>query len=486
MSRKQSWVDRWWPERPTTAKEIVEYAVPGLTLAVRLTTAAVLAFLLTRWYTGGSNDLTGALSALLVTQASGASSIKYGLIRVSAVLLGVSIAILIASQMGLNPWSLALAVFSGVVVAKLFRIKQAVLEVPISAMLILQASSILMVGQEIMPAAQRLTLTGIGSAVGIVLMLLFPPRIPEKSAAAMVRGVALALQRPLQQAAAVIAEKPITSESAKWSESTLAVNTIISDASKEITEVEELRKWNSRAIGAANIVPILRSGLDTLQRCHLAVRAMFIVLESNTAEAEQSGQSSKELRAELSKAFILMGSAISSFGDLVQAEAKGSLGSVEDNFRDRLDELRAQRDLLVDTMVVDPADVQPWLMRGSILSAIDQVLETLDIQARIRIREQWELTQAGLWLPEGQVGEDVDISPSSRRWLARERSEAALAEGTAQADFLSDSERTQVLPIAELQASMGRAESSALGALRAADRTGNFDVVERKEDDPTG
>ena len=456
-------------------------------MAVRLTTAAVLAFLLTRWYTDGSMDLTGALSALLVTQASGASSIKYGLIRVSAVLLGVSIAVLISSQMGLNPWSLALAVFSGVIVAKLFRFKEAVLEVSISAMLILQAASILMVGQEMMPAAQRLTLTGIGSAVGIVLMLLFPPRIPEKSAAAKVRGVALAQQRPLQQAAAVIAEKPITTQTANWSESTLAVNTVISEASKEITRVEELRKWNSRAIGAANIVPILRSGLDTLQRCLLAVRAMFIVLESNAPEdPRKSAHFSDELRAELSKAFILMGAAIASFGDLVQAEAKGSLGTVEEDFRDKLDELREQRDRLVMVMVVDPGDVQPWLMRGSILSAIDQVLETLDLQARIRLREQWELTQAGLWLPEGQVGEDVDISPSSRRWLAREHSETALAEGTAQADFLSDAEQTQVLPVAELRAAMGRAESSALGALKAADRTGNFNVVERHGDGTAG
>lgn len=484
MRQKRTWLDRWWPDRPTTFKEFVEYSVPGLTMAIRLTTAAVVAFLLTRWYTGGSSDLTGALSALLVTQASGASSIKYGLIRVSAVLMGVSIAVLISSQMGLSPWSLALAVFTGVVVAKVLRIKEAVLEVAISAMLILQASSILMVGQEMMPATQRLTLTGIGSVVGIILMLLFPPRIPEKSAAALVRGVALAQARPLQQAADAIANDPITKDIAKWSEATLDINILVADASKEITRVEELRKWNSRAIGAANIVPILRSGLDTLQRCLLAVRAVLIVVESNAPEdPRKTPELSDALRAELSAAFALMGAVISAFGDLVQAEARGSLGTVEDVFREKLLELHAQRERLVKILEVDHEDTKLWMVRGSILAAVDQVLDLLDLQARLRLREQWELTQAGLWLPEGQVGEEIDIAPSSRRWLAREHSEHALSEDTAQADFLSDSERTQVLPVAEPRLAMDRAEESAVGALFAADRTGSFAAVEKAEED---
>ena len=72
--------------------------------------AAVLAYLFTLVLTDGAVDLTGALTALLVVQASAVSTLKMGVVRVGAVLSGVLIAILLSTWIGLTWWSLGLAV----------------------------------------------------------------------------------------------------------------------------------------------------------------------------------------------------------------------------------------------------------------------------------------------------------------------------------------------------------------------------------------
>ncbi len=475
-------IDRLWPDRPRTWRAALDLAVPSLTYALRLTFTAVAAFVLTRELTDTS-DLTGALSALLVTQATASSSIKYGLIRTGAVLIGVTIAVTIASSMGLHWWSLALAIFSALIVARLLRLGDATLEVAISAMLILQSASIVLVGQEIMPAWQRLSMTLIGTGVGLAVMLVLPPRIPWKLASAQVRGVGRAMERPLRTAATALREGPVTKAKAKlWLDGALAVSTPLSRASRTITKVSDVRKWNFQAIGVADVVPILRSGLDTLERCLLAVRAMLLVIERDAPNEGSDDGYGAEIRGELATAFSMLGDTIFSFSALVQAEALGRPGHAEDVFRKHLNNLRGQRQLLADIMIVDPSETRRWLLRGSILSAIDQVLEHLDLQARTRLRERWELSQAGLRLPEGTVGPKV--SSSSRRWMARERTAAARADETAQADFLSDAETTQPLPIVRLEGDEGgrrRDHLLALGELASADRTGNFAVVQPDE-----
>ncbi|TNC18343.1 hypothetical protein FHE66_07885 [Georgenia sp. 311] len=67
----------------------------------RLTTASVLTYLLTVWLVDGPIDLTGALTALLVDQASASTSPRMGIVRVGAVLTGVLVAVVLSSWVGL-------------------------------------------------------------------------------------------------------------------------------------------------------------------------------------------------------------------------------------------------------------------------------------------------------------------------------------------------------------------------------------------------
>src|SRR5690606_38576713 len=79
---------------------------PLLAWVARLTAASVVAYLLTVWLLEEPIDLTGALTALLVVQASASASLQMGVVRVGAVLTGVLVAVTLSSWVGLAWWSL--------------------------------------------------------------------------------------------------------------------------------------------------------------------------------------------------------------------------------------------------------------------------------------------------------------------------------------------------------------------------------------------
>ena len=91
-----------WPGLPSTRvawQRSVEGAIRDV---ARLTLATVLGYLLTVKLLPPPVDLTGALTALLVTQASLRGSFRAGLVRVGAVVSGILVALAVATFVGLH------------------------------------------------------------------------------------------------------------------------------------------------------------------------------------------------------------------------------------------------------------------------------------------------------------------------------------------------------------------------------------------------
>ena len=42
---------------------------------------------------------------------------------------------------------------------------------------------------------------------------------------------------------------------------------LIARANDKIADAQDLRKWNTRAVGTADVVPLLKTAIDTLDRC---------------------------------------------------------------------------------------------------------------------------------------------------------------------------------------------------------------------------
>ncbi|WP_432497140.1 FUSC family protein [Kineococcus gypseus] len=355
----------------------------ALTSTARLTVAAVASYLLTLALTSGPVDLTGALTALLVLQASATSSLRMGVVRVGAVLTGVLVAVALSTLAGLTWWSLALAVGASLLLARVLRLGEQALETPISAMLVLS------VGGQGIAAETRVVTTLIGAGVGVALSVLLPPPVPTRTAVGEVRAVAQEQAECLRDAAGSMAARPLTrAEVGSWLARARAVADVAERASAAVGEVRDLRRFNPRALGTADVAPGLRSGLEALDSSLLALRGLFVAVRQEAPErAEPDDDHGREVRAALAVVLTEVADCLDAFGALVEAEAEGAEAEVEQRLARSLEGAGEARATLTELLLVDPREhTSLWLLRGTILLAVEHVLTPLDLETRARER----------------------------------------------------------------------------------------------------
>jgi uncharacterized membrane protein YgaE (UPF0421/DUF939 family) len=113
---------------------------PGWT--ARLTIAAVAAYVVCRAIFPDPEPLLAPLTALLVVQLTPVSLLASGLDRVLAVVSGVSVAVVLSAALHLTWWSLGITIAVALVVGQVLRLGSNLVEVPISAMLVLGVGSL--------------------------------------------------------------------------------------------------------------------------------------------------------------------------------------------------------------------------------------------------------------------------------------------------------------------------------------------------------
>ena len=354
-----------------------------LATTVRLTAAAVLAYLITIWLIDGPVDLTCALTALLVTQASARSSLKMGAVRVGAVLTGVLVAIGVSSWVGLTWWSLAMVIGLSLILAAVLRLGEQALETPISAMLILAVG-----GQEI-AAETRVLTTFIGAGVGMTFNLLLPPRLPTSTAILQVRAVARQEAESLRDAGWSMMQRPVTkAEVGTWLDGVREISSAARAAHETVSTIEELRHLNTRSLNAPRVEPILRSGLDALDRSLYAVRGLYFLMHQEAPDISTLDDGyGDEVRAAFAVLLEHVADSVEGFGALVQADAEGSDDQVDLSLAVSLEASGEATAILTDLLMVDPRDeTSLWLLRGSILVAVRQAVEPLRLEDRARLR----------------------------------------------------------------------------------------------------
>ncbi len=363
---------------------------PTLTTVVRLTAAAVAAYLISLVVTHGAADLTGPLTALLVVQASAFATIKVGAVRVGAVLAGVLVATLLSTWIGLTWWSLGAAIAGSLLLGKALRLGDQALESPISAMLILG------VANHDVAAETRVLNTLIGAGVGVAFNLVYPPALPAAPAGQALLRVADAAASPLEVAAEALVAGPVTRDQVGgWIDLARAGNRHVASATDSITLLKESRRLNPRALGTVDVEPVLATALDTFEHCLLAVRALFaVVLAEIPPEEEPDDPYGGDLRAAFAVVLQDVADCLRAFGSLVVAEAEDREEETERALAESLDILRETQAILVELIMVDARDdTGSWLLRGSILTAVEQILGRLNLEDRARMRREWKEEQ---------------------------------------------------------------------------------------------
>ena len=356
--------------------------MPGLRTA-KTVLAAVLAFVLATALHTSSSPVLAPLTALLVVQLTMYETFAHGRERIVSVVAGVLLAVGFASVTGLTWWSLGLVVAVSLVAGRMLRLGPHLLEVPISAMLVLAVN-----GAE-RAAWGRVLETLIGAAVGVAVNLAIAPPLYLEPAGDAIAELAERMAQLTDDIAAALRGEWSRSVAEDLLYRARGLGEEVGRADRRLAQAEESARLNPRGRTARELSPRLRATLAPLEHAQVGLRQLLRTLLDRTffvPEDEAADAWAPPTRAAL--ADVLDGVA-----DSFRYAAGVSTGPDPDpdDREARLAQLKDRRDTLAAALVVDPeADPAAWSQYGALLDVVD----------RLRVEVETALRPPGVaWTP---------------------------------------------------------------------------------------
>ena len=351
-----------------------------LSRGARLTGATVAAFVAAELV--GLRDpppLIAALTALLVVEATLASTFVSGLQRVLSVVAGVALAVVLASIVGLTWWSLGALVAASIVVGQLLRLGPHLLEVPISAMLVLGVGHA--AGAESV-ASGRIAETVVGAIAGVLVNIAFPPPVATRDASRAVTDFARQLAALLSVAAEALGRGPIPGDLAtQWLEDARRLSRHAARVDRVLAQLEESRRLNLRALRHPEEGG-LRSNLDALEHTSVSMRALFRAVHDTTQRrtgVQDDPDYAENVRCSTAVLMADMATVFWAFGRCANGRVDGTAEEEHVELASALETLRRRRDGLENVLIGDPRIRQGlWELNSALLTTVDRMLLELD------------------------------------------------------------------------------------------------------------
>lgn len=358
----------------------------GLRMA-KTTLAAMLSYAVADWIGTSNAPVLAPLTALLVIQVTMYDTVRESLQRVASVVAGVLVAVAVAAVVGLTWWSLGAVVGVSLVVGTLLRLGPQLLEMPISAMLVLAVGG----AQDV--ADSRIYETLVGAAVGVLVNFVVAPPLYLQPAGDAVRDLAARMASLSRNVAAALLEGPWSRADAdRWLNEARALNDDVARADRVVARAEASARLNPRAAPIKRQQPRLRTALTGLERCQLSLREVTRALLDRTyfvPEEELTAAYSEEVRAALAGFLEATADATDTVGELAGATP---VAGERERVGDHLAELERRRDRLAALLMVDPhADPGAWQQHGALLTAVDRLRVEIESAAR-HSDETWRPT----------------------------------------------------------------------------------------------
>lgn len=374
----------------TTVRRLVDAGLLRLRLrgrsavgrAVRLAGAAAAAFAVALLLLPGAAPILAPLTALLVVEITLKDSLTSGFQRIVSVGAGVLLAVLFSSVVGLTWWSLGVLVALSILVGQLLRLGPHMLEVPISAMLVLA------VGGAQAAALDRIFETLIGVAVGLAVNLAFPPGIGDVSAARAVHRFADQLARLLRTASTELAEPIGEHQAIRWMDDARRLSRNVPEIDKALRQAEAGRRLNARALVEPNTGGSLRAELDALEHTTVTVRSMFrSILDGVRDHPTVDPTRGEDLRLVFAALLADVAAGVEAFGELALDEGTDDVAGAEQALSVALARLREARDRADDLRMMDArsdGSANGWELSEPVLQAVERVLRDLDVLGEAR------------------------------------------------------------------------------------------------------
>ncbi|TVZ06187.1 hypothetical protein EAS64_01725 [Trebonia kvetii] len=397
-----------------TARTALQTASPATSHITRLTATATFAYLLALLIPAGtSRPVLAPLTALLVLQASLYQTIRSGIRKVISVAAGVLVAVGVSEFIAFSWWQLAIVIAAALLIGRMLRLGDDLLEVPISAMLIFSSA-----GTHV-AATGRIVDTLVGTAAGLAGGLVFakPHVQPAREAVGTLAGrLAGLLERMASELSpagddqakdghdtagsdaaghdtAGAAAAPDPAKVRDWLTQARALRDEIERVDDTLRSADDSVRLNPRTrlggvpddLLAAG--PGLHGGLEALEHATVTVRGLArSILDSAGIDSDTSPVRDEQTRARLADVLRNLASAVRTYGRLAQVfpsdseQLKSELeGQLEAAHREQ-DELAA----VLEPRTPAAGGASEWPLRGEILTHIDRLRTGLspDIVAR--------------------------------------------------------------------------------------------------------
>jgi hypothetical protein len=365
---------------------------------LRLTGAAMAAYVVAHWLLAGrfsaswlpldARPLLAPLTALLVVQVTLVQTIGDTLRRIISVVAGVAVAVFFSAQFGTGALTLGFLIGASILVGQALRLGPHLLEVPISAMLVLGVNPDTAAGGRVIE-------TVIGAGVGLLVNVAFPPAVRQHTAGAAVEQYAVELALLLDRVADELPGQIAADQANGWLAQARQLSNSVGQVDHLLTQAEQSRRMNPRAVGRRDVGPQLRSGLDALEHSAVVLRALY---RSIADQVRHQPAGEPLYNAEIREVFAVLlrdlALALRSYGALVHAEAEATdyaaLPSPELSAAlDAAGEARARMTELL--LAIAPAEPELWPVHGALLVAVERVLQELDAGQRRQARERQRL-----------------------------------------------------------------------------------------------
>jgi hypothetical protein len=336
---------------------------PGLRTA-KTVLAAVVSFVVAEALHTSGSPVLAPLTALLVVQLTMYETFAHGRERIVSVVAGVLLAVLFASFVGLTWWSLGVVVAVSIVAGRLLRLGPHLLEVPISAMLVLA------VGGAERAALGRVEETLIGAATGVLVNLLIAPPLYVRPAGAAIGDLAEEMARFTTDLAAAL--RGTWSRDVAQAQLTRArrLGETVARADAQLARAEESARLNPRGRQARAAEPRLRSTLTALEHTQVGLRSLTrAVLDRTFFVPEEQADGAYPPGARVALADVL-DAATAALRDATGIPSGGAPGDPDGAVR----LLDARRTALAGRLLVDPrSEPAAWSQHGALLDAVDRL-----------------------------------------------------------------------------------------------------------------
>jgi hypothetical protein len=351
--------------------------IPGLRTA-KTTLAAVASFVVADALGTSTQPVLAPLTALLVVQVTMYDTVTHGLQRVASVLAGVLVALGVAKFVGLTWWSLGAVVAVSLVLGLLLRLGPQLLEVPISAMLVLAVGG----AEEV--AVGRVYETLLGAGMGVLVNLAIAPPLYVRPAGDAIGDLAGRIALVLRGLAAELRSDWSRAAADHWLDAARALGREVARADRSLERAEHSARLNPRAASVRQAQPLLRTAMTGLEHCYVSLRNLCRALFDRTyflPTDEQARAYDAEARAALADVLECTATALERVAALASGTAAADTARAD--VETQLTELHRRRDRLSQLLVVDPyADQAAWQQHGALLAAVDRL--RVEVEAAVR------------------------------------------------------------------------------------------------------